>query len=333
PTTEKPTTEKPTTEKPTTEKPTTEEPTTEEPTTEKPTTEKPTTEKPTTEEPTTEKPTTEKPTTEEPTTEKPTTEKPTTEAPTTEKPVQTGSITITKVDSENASTVLAGAEFNLMQDGKVVKANLVSNQNGVVEIKDLPFGTYELVETKAPNGYVKSDTSVKVTISEASPAFKVVFKNAKAAEEKVIGKIVVTKVDSENGKVLPGATFNLVQNNQVVKSNLVTNNQGQIIIDNLEAGNYQLVETKAPAGYLKSDQPMNISITKEKSSYEVKVPNKKISGTLKVIKTDESGNKVLPGAVFNLVKDGQVIKSNLTSDAQGVIVVPNLEEGAYQLVE
>ncbi|MGK0578011.1 SpaA isopeptide-forming pilin-related protein, partial [Macrococcus capreoli] len=138
---------------PTTEKPTTEEPTTEKPTTEEPTTEKPTTEEPTTEKPTTEEPTTEKPTTEAPTTEKPTTEEPTTEKPTTEEPVKSGTLTIKKIDSKDDSKVLEGAEFKLSQDGKVIKENLVTDKDGKIEIKDLPYGDYELEETKAPEGY------------------------------------------------------------------------------------------------------------------------------------------------------------------------------------
>ncbi|MDA2157664.1 SpaH/EbpB family LPXTG-anchored major pilin [Bacillus cereus group sp. Bc253] len=73
----------------------------------------------------------------------------------------TGGITLTKVDSSNKKG-LKGAEFELRNEkgqvvvveGKEVKGT--SDENGVITWNNLPYGEYQIVETKAPT-YEKED--------------------------------------------------------------------------------------------------------------------------------------------------------------------------------
>ncbi|WP_242217906.1 SpaH/EbpB family LPXTG-anchored major pilin [Bacillus cereus group sp. BfR-BA-01380] len=75
----------------------------------------------------------------------------------------TGSIQLTKVDS-NDGKKLQGAEFKLRDkkgnvvivEGKEVKG--VSDENGMISWNNLPYGEYQVVETKAPT-YKKDDGS------------------------------------------------------------------------------------------------------------------------------------------------------------------------------
>lgn len=74
-----------------------------------------------------------------------------------------GSIQLTKVDSTDGKT-LEGAEFELRdKDGKVVvvegqPVKGVSDANGVITWNNIPYGDYQIVETKAPT-YTKDDGS------------------------------------------------------------------------------------------------------------------------------------------------------------------------------
>ena len=52
---------------------------------------------------------------------------------------------------------------------------------------------------------------------------------------------------------------------------------------------------------------------------------------VKLVKYDDSGDP-LPGAVFNIVRDGQIIGTEATQ-ADGSITVPNVTEGMYAFVE
>ncbi|WP_242268955.1 LPXTG cell wall anchor domain-containing protein [Bacillus cereus group sp. BfR-BA-01352] len=75
----------------------------------------------------------------------------------------TGSIALTKVDSADGKT-LEGAEFELRdKNGNVVvvqgqPVKGVSDANGIIRWNNIPYGDYEIVETKAPT-YTKEDGS------------------------------------------------------------------------------------------------------------------------------------------------------------------------------
>ena len=73
-------------------------------------------------------------------------------------------LTITKFEKGTIET-LEGAEFAIYKDGKVIKEKIVTDKYGKA-IVDLPYGTYELRETKAPEGYVRNNEPKEVNINK-----------------------------------------------------------------------------------------------------------------------------------------------------------------------
>ncbi|WP_280634368.1 prealbumin-like fold domain-containing protein, partial [Clostridium perfringens] len=75
-----------------------------------------------------------------------------------------------------------------------------------------------------------------------------------------IGKVVLTKKDSQNGNVLKGAVFNLQnQKGEDIKTNLTTDENGQIVLNDLAPGDYQFVEIEAPNGYELDKTPVKFT--------------------------------------------------------------------------
>ncbi|MEM5611785.1 prealbumin-like fold domain-containing protein [Bacillus thuringiensis] len=71
-------------------------------------------------------------------------------------------------------------------------ATVTTNEKGIAEVKDLPLGDYFVKEISAPEGYIKVDTPVKVTI-ENTNVIELVMKNTKKVENgqfKLLKKIV-----------------------------------------------------------------------------------------------------------------------------------------------
>lgn len=77
-----------------------------------------------------------------------------------------GRLEITKTD-ENEFASLPGAEFTLSPTDPTGESIVKSSDSlGKVSFEDLNPGTYELKETKAPNGYIESDKKWTVTVDE-----------------------------------------------------------------------------------------------------------------------------------------------------------------------
>lgn len=175
-----------------------------------------------------------------------------------------GSIEIYKVDAADYNP-LAGAEFTLSQNGQVVQT-ATTGDDGKITFTNLPYGTYELQETKAPEGYQIAENVKVFTINDEQKEYSFTFTNEKTPEEK--GSIEVTKVDELTKKPLTGAEFSLYQNGHLVQS-IVTDENGKALFTDLDYGAYELKETKAPEGYKLSLETKNVIIDKEHSLHSI----------------------------------------------------------------
>lgn len=75
-----------------------------------------------------------------------------------------GTLVVIKQDGNDNSKKLKGAEFELRTlDGKVVKSG-TTNNDGLIDFGEVNYGEYQLVETKAPEGYNKLRNPIDVIV-------------------------------------------------------------------------------------------------------------------------------------------------------------------------
>ena len=186
-----------------------------------------------------------------------------------ENDLEKGAIKFIKVDSQNQDITLSGAVFDLYMlnvatgEYELIQTGLITEVNGSLIISDLLPGSYQLVETQAPPGYYldpnNNTTFFTVTLDE----------NGEVIEEQpiyigntLLGSIQIIKVDADNPNIrLEGAVFDLYKLNPIsgqydlIQTNLVSGPDGSIILQDLEPGEYKLVETRPPAGYRLPQNP------------------------------------------------------------------------------
>ncbi|AQW28381.1 MSCRAMM family protein [Clostridium perfringens] len=117
-----------------------------------------------------------------------------------------------------------------------------------------------------------------------------------------IGKVVLTKKDSQNGNVLQGAVFNLQnQKGEDIKTNLTTDENGQIVLNDLAPGDYQFVEIEAPNGYELDKTPVKFTIVVgQREAIKVEKTNILATTNLKISKIDSNTKNPLNGSEFEI---------------------------------
>lgn len=214
--------------------------------------------------------------------------------------------------STKIETPEKGAEFQvyLKSAGNYAKAkeserdNLICDEYGFAETKDLPYGTYTVHQTKGWNG-TEFIADFDVFISENNKTYKYLINNASLESY-----VKIVKVDSETGKQIPyaGAGFQIYapDGNKVTMKytyptvteieTFYTNSEGYLITpETLPYGKgYSVVEVQAPYGYVLDSTPIYFDITAENTSEEngvtiVKTEKKNTpqKGTITVEKTGE----------------------------------------------
>ncbi|WP_042995954.1 MSCRAMM family protein, partial [Bacillus thuringiensis] len=243
-----------------------------------------------------------------------------------------GNLQIKKVDENNENIVLKDAKFDVIDKENNVVDTVTTNEKGIAEVKDLPFGDYFVKEISAPEGYIKIDAPVKVTIDNTN-IIEFVIKNTKKLEN---GQLKLLKKDSESGQLLPGAKFDVIDKDGKVVETIVTDDKGEALSKQLPVGSYTLKEVEAPKGYELSSSSVSVDVEANKV-VTVDVVNKKIpekvTGQFEVVKVDANDKtKLLSGAEFEVYKDGKRV-AELKTDESGKVMSPKLPLGEYTVKE
>ncbi|EJF47964.1 cell wall surface anchor protein [Enterococcus sp. C1] len=226
-----------------------------------------------------------------------------------------------------------GEPIQVSDKSDKVITEITTDENGTIYAKGLAVGEYVLVEINAPDGYIRDTKPHPFRVSEQVGKPDLIdlgnFINFQ-------GSATFKKTDS-NGKGLTGAVFNVLNmDGKEVQKDLTSDETGQVTIQNLAPGEYSLVETKAPNGYVLNSEPISFTIEAETSGEPATVKVADVvnyQGRVQLTKTDEIGNP-LSGAVFKLqTVTGELIKEGLTSDSEGQIIVHDLAPGLYEFIE
>ena len=214
--------------------------------------------------------------------------------------------------STKIETPEKGAEFQvyLKSSGSYAKAkeserdNLICDEYGFAETKDLPYGIYTVHQTKGWNG-TEFIADFDVSISENNKTYKYLINNASLESY-----VKIVKVDSETGKQIPyaGAGFQIYDpdGNKVTMKytypnvteidTFCTNSEGYLITPETlpYSKGYSVIEVQAPYGYILDSTPVYFDITAENTTEEngvtiVKTEKKNTpqKGTITVEKTGE----------------------------------------------
>ena len=265
--------------------------------------------------------------------------------------------------------IVPATEMYLSSDGKYyVSRTITVNKNAAagtykVDLVGAPTGAevytngnYFLV--KVPVSSVNSSTSFTVNVTTTGSINEaLVYKPANTAHQNLVGlfpktvtltrstkltltkapeptgKLMVSKIASDTGKALKGATLVVKNSKGIVVDEWVSDGSVHVI-EGLDYGTYTLTEKYAPDGYVLSNETITFTLS-EKNPIVSKVMYNSAKEVTKVSisKQDITNGKELPGARL-VVKDskGNVVDEWISGTTPHLIEGLNANE-KYTLTE
>lgn len=229
-------------------------------------------------------------------------------------------------------------------------STIVTDEQGIARIDNLPCGKYYLIETKTIDGFILDNTPIEADISYIDQNTNVVYAGMNVTNERQKVQISVIKTDSETKKVLEGAVFGLFTKKDIVNADgkvivnadtqiekAVTGKDGKVTFtSDLPLGQYYVKELEAPAGYVKSDKVIDVDATYKGDNVkviELEAAFENIPIKVEFSKTDITGEKELPGAKLSVIdSEGKIVESWI-SEAGKSHVIERLPVGKYTLRE
>ena len=289
----------------------------------------------------------------------------------------TSQVKLIKVDEETGKTVtLNGASFKIKNSegnyvvqkvaGQKIDTFTTNSKNQVItsfgklgEVTlplELDAGTYTVEEIKVPDDFLELEEPITFTITnqhdydmdeDETPILTIKVANAQPK-----GKIIINKTDKETGKAMTDIEYLLTAKNDIVsgidgsilfkKGETVakgkTDVNGQIIIDDLFMGEYELKETLTNEGYVLDETVHDIifkaeDTTTKEYTHEINVTNIAPYGQIDLYKTDKDTKEPLGGITFELTAKEDIYtldgRNSLLYKAGDKVSVDISENGLY----
>lgn len=239
-----------------------------------------------------------------------------------------GNLKIYKVDKDDNDLSIGAVEFDLIDyTGKIVK-HLVTDVNGIAEIKNINTGNYTLRETLTKKEYnLAVDQNVVVNWNETM--------EYKIENEKKKGQIRIIKVDADHNEVrLEGVEFQIIDKNNHIIETIKTNSNGEAVTSRIPIGNYKIKEISLGTNeeYILNDDIKTINVEEDKIC-NIQFENEHKKGNLKIHKVDLDNNTIpVPDVEFEVIdKDGY--KYTAISDENGIAYIENIRTGIATIRE
>ena len=229
-----------------------------------------------------------------------------------------------KVDSTDPSKVIPNAVFEIKSvAGDYGPKEFTTDQNGEIDLSKLPTGAYVVTE-KACEGYI-IDQAQRIIQLDANEDAQFVFTNT----IKPSLQIIKTSAD---GSRLKNVHFRIAKiEDGTHYLDRTTNEQGEILIADLEPGVYSVRETATDSSHILDLREYHMELFAGRTS-TLTIENQK-RPNLTVYKHDADTGEPIADTVFEVrAADGHSV-DQIKTDSEGKAELKNLLPGVYEISE
>ena len=231
---------------------------------------------------------------------------------------------LVKVDSTDPSKVIPNAVFEIKSvAGDYGPKEFTTDQNGEIDLSKLPTGAYVVTE-KACEGYI-IDQAQRIIQLDANEDAQFVFTNT------IKPSLQIIKTSSD-GSRLKNVHFRIAKiEDGTHYLDRTTNEQGEILIADLEPGVYSVRETATDSSHILDLREYHMELFAGRTSTRT-IENQK-RPNLTVYKHDADTGEPIANTVFEVrAADGHSV-DQIKTDSEGKAELKNLLPGVYKISE
>lgn len=231
---------------------------------------------------------------------------------------------LVKVDSTDPSKVIPNAVFEIKSvAGDYGPKEFITDQNGEIDLSKLPTGAYVVTE-KACEGYI-IDQAQRIIHLDANEDAQFVFTNT------IKPSLQIIKTSSD-GSRLKNVHFRIAKiEDGTHYLDRTTNEQGEILIADLEPGVYSVRETATDSSHILDVREYHMELFPGKTS-TLTIENQKRPNLI-VYKHDADTGEPIANTVFEVrAADGHSV-DQIKTDSEGKAELKNLLPGVYEISE
>lgn len=229
-----------------------------------------------------------------------------------------------KVDSTDPSKVIPNAVFEIKSvKGDYGPQEFVTDQNGEIDLSKLPTGAYVVTE-KACEDYI-IDQAQRIIQLDPNEDAQFVFTNT------IKPSLQIIKTSSD-GSRLKNVHFRIAKiEDGTHYLDRTTNEQGEILIADLEPGVYSVRETATDSSHILDLREYHMELFAGRTS-TLTIENQK-RPNLTVYKHDADTGEPIANTVFEVrAADGHSV-DQIKTDSEGKAELKNLLPGVYEIIE
>ena len=229
-----------------------------------------------------------------------------------------------KVDSTDPSKVIPNAVFEIKSvKGDYGPKEFTTDQNGEIDLSKLPTSAYVVTE-KACEGYI-IDQAQRIIQLDANEDAQFVFTNT------IKPSLQIIKTSSD-GSRLKNVHFRIAKiEDGTHYLDRTTNEQGEILIADLEPGVYSVRETATDSSHILDLREYHMELFAGRTS-TLTIENQK-RPNLTVYKHDADTGEPIANTVFEVrAADGHSV-DQIKTDSEGKAELKNLLPGVYEIIE
>ena len=240
-------------------------------------------------------------------------------------PAGDADITLRKV-AAGTTRGLDGAKFNIYRDGQIVGSDVTQN-GGIIEVKDVTKGLWSFVETETPEGYCADSTpiSVYVDTTDGDKQYTV------TAENYALPDMKITKRDAMSGKPIAGTVFSVKSVTGSYSTSVTTGTDGSATLSAIPAGVYVVREESVPEPYIVTNTEQTVALRPGKTSEVTFVDYEKPG--LEIVKKNIANGEPIEGVTYRIEQIDGSFSTSATTDNHGRIFLDSVPVGTFKVTE